>query len=325
MNLTQELTTEEMNSTQELTYDVVIMGGGFSGNSQARHLLLNIPNIKIAIIDPRSPIRTEKDLTVGESTVEIAADFLTKDLGLYEYLIENHAPKHGLSFHWPKNPKQTNTTDDYYNIWTNGLPPTEAFQLNRAKLEQDLLQMNRDMGAVFYRGKVVDFDLTPKDELHSIQVKLEDGKIDLKAKHLIDAAGRRFLIGKKTDNLIFDQQELYGINTGSSWVHVKGIDRSLMDDGYHPDTTLASHYYTTNHWFGHGHWMWMLPLGKSGKELSIGIVYHQNVIPTKEINTFDKFKAFLKANHTVLYNLIESSDECVDFHNLPRVEHKVRK
>ena len=318
-------TTQTMNSTQELTYDVVIMGGGFAGNAQARHLLLNIPNIKVAIIDPRPPERTVKDLTIGESTVEIAADFLMKELDLYEYLIENHAPKHGLSFHWPKNPNQTNTTDDYYNVWTNTIPPTEAFQLNRAKLEQDLLQMNRDMGAIFHRGRVLDFDLTSKDELHTIKVKLENGKIDLKAKHLIDASGRRFLIGKKTDNLIFDTEELYGINTGSSWVHVKGIDRTLMDDGYNPDTTLASRYYTTNHWFGEGHWIWMLPIGKSGKELSIGVVYHQNVIPTKDLNTFDKLKAFLKANHTLLYNLIESGDELVDFRNLPRLAHKSKK
>ncbi|MFN6565683.1 NAD(P)/FAD-dependent oxidoreductase [Dendronalium sp. ChiSLP03b] len=313
-----------MNSTQELVYDVVIMGAGFAGNCQARHLLLKIPNIKIAIIDPRSPERTTKDLKVGESTVEIAATFLSKELGLYEYLIENQAPKHGLSFHWPKDPNQTNSTDDYYNIWTNGLPPTESFQLNRAKFEQDLLQMNRNMGVTFYNGRVVDLDLTPKDELHTVEVKLKDGKINLKAKHVVDAAGRRFLIGQKTDNVILDPEELYGINTGSSWLHVKGIDRSIIDNGYHPDTSIASHYYTTNHWFGHGHWIWMIPLGKSGKELSIGVVYHKNVIPTQNINTDEKFKAFLKENHTLLYHLIESG-ECIDFNNLPRLAHKSRK
>jgi NADH dehydrogenase FAD-containing subunit len=39
---------------QEQVYDVVIMGAGFAGICQARHLLLNIPNLKIALIDPRS-------------------------------------------------------------------------------------------------------------------------------------------------------------------------------------------------------------------------------------------------------------------------------
>ena len=304
------------------TYDVVIMGAGWAGVCQARHLLLNVPDISVAIIDPRPPQRTVKDMKIGESTVEIAANFMMKDLGLYDYLIENHAPKHGLSFHWPKDPAQTKTVDDYFNVWSNGLPPTESFQLSRAKFEQDVLQMDRDMGAEFYQGRVVEIDLTPKDELHIVYVKLADSKIQLKAKHVVDAAGRRFLIGKRTDNLVFEPENLYGINTGASWVHVKNIDRSIViGDGYDPDNTLSSHYYTTNHWFGQGHWLWMLPLGKSGNELSIGVVHHKNVIPSKDLNTFDKFKAFLKANHTVLFDMVEAG-ECVDFHHLPRLAHK---
>jgi flavin-dependent dehydrogenase len=50
-----------MNNTQSQVYDVVIMGAGIAGVSQARHLLLNIPNIKVALIDPRPEERTEKD------------------------------------------------------------------------------------------------------------------------------------------------------------------------------------------------------------------------------------------------------------------------
>ncbi|MBD2342817.1 NAD(P)/FAD-dependent oxidoreductase [Anabaena subtropica] len=312
-----------MNPTQELVYDVVIMGAGFAGNCQARHLLLKNPNIKIAIVDPRSPERTAKDLKVGESTVEIGATFLSKELGLHEYLIENHSPKHGLNFHWAKNPDQTDSIDDYYHVG-NRTVPIDTFQLNRAKLEQDLLQMNRDMGAIFYNGRVVDVELTPKDELHTVQVKLEENQIDLKAKHLIDAAGRRFIIGKKTDNLIFDPEQLYGINTGSAWLRVKNIDRSIIDNGYHPNSSVASRFYATHHWFGHGHWIWMIPIDKQEKELSIGIVYHKNIIPSQEINTLEKFTNFLKANHAVVSNLIESG-ELVDFNHLPRLAHNSKK
>ena len=312
-----------MNSTQELVYDVVIMGAGFAGNCQARHLLLNIPNIKIAIVDPRSPERSTKDLKVGESTVEIGATFLAKELGLHEYLIENHSPKHGLNFHWAKNPNQTDAIGDYYHVG-NRTVAIDTFQLNRAKLEQDLLQMNRDMGATFYNGRVLDVELTPKDTLHTIKVKLSENQIELKAKHVIDAAGRRFIIGKKTDNLIFEPEELYGINTGSSWLRVKNIDRSIIDNGYHPTTSAASRYYATHHWFGHGHWIWMIPIGKQEKELSIGIVYHKNVIPSNEINTLEKFTNFLEANHGVVHTLIQSGD-LVDFNHLPKLAHNSKK
>jgi 2-polyprenyl-6-methoxyphenol hydroxylase-like FAD-dependent oxidoreductase len=103
-----------MSNTQSQEYDVVIMGAGFAGVCQARHLLLNIPDIKIALIDPRPEERTQKDLKIGESMVEVATLFVCKELGLYDYMIENHPPKAGLNFHWPKDPKKTENTDDYY-------------------------------------------------------------------------------------------------------------------------------------------------------------------------------------------------------------------
>lgn len=309
---------------QEQVYDVVIMGAGFAGICQARHLLLNIPNLKIALIDPRSLERSVKDLKIGESTVEITAIFLFKELGLYEYMIENHAPKYGLSFHWPKNPEKTQTPDDYFHIWMNRSPSIDSFHINRAKFEQDVLQMNREMGAEFYNGRVVDVELTPKDELHTVKVKLDQGEIELKAKHLIDTAGRRFIIGKKTDNLIFDPEQLYGINTGSSWLRVKNVDRSIYYDNYRPSNGGASRYYTTNHWFGHGHWIWMLPIDRNEKELSIGVVYHKNIIPLNQINTLDKFTSFLEANQTIVFNIIKSG-EIVDFHHLPRLAHNSKK
>jgi len=106
-----------MNKTQLQMYDVIIMGAGMAGVCQARHLLLNVPNIKIALVDPRSEERTEKDMKIGESTVEISTLLICKELGLYEYIIENHPPKFGLNFHWPKNPAQTEITNDYYHLW----------------------------------------------------------------------------------------------------------------------------------------------------------------------------------------------------------------
>ena len=325
MSATQtKVTTKPKNLTQSdiETYDVVIMGAGFAGVCQARHLMLNIPGIKVAIIDPRSPERDGNDLKVGESLVEITAIFLYKELGLLEYLIENHPPKYGLTFHWPKDSNGTQTIDDYHHIWVNGSPIIESFHLNRAKFERDVLKMNQKMGAHFYNGRVTDFDLTPEDELHTVQVKLGSENVVLKAKHLVDGAGRRFLIGKKTDNLIFDfnTEKLGGLNTGSAWLRIKNIDPKIFDKGYDPSLRGASRYYTTHHWFGKGHWLWMLPIDTEERELSIGITHHKKLIPSKDINTFEKVKSFLKANHSILGELIEGGD-LVDFHYLPRLAH----
>ena len=302
-------------------YDVVIMGAGFAGLCQARHLLLNVPNIKIALVDPRPAERTDKDLKIGESLIEVAAVFLCKELGLHDYLIENHTPKSGLNFHWSKEIDQTETLDDYYHVWANRQTAIPSFHLQRAKFEQDLLQMNRKMGATFYNGRVVDVELSPGDELKTVDIKLGSEKIALRAKHVIDAAGRKFLIGKKTDNLLFGAENLLGVNNGGAWLRVKNIDRTIFHDGYHPEGSSNSHYYATNHFFGHGHWLWMIPIEKESQELSIGIIQHHEIIPSQEIGDRDKFCDFLRANHSLLGKLVDSG-EVVDFHHLPRLAHK---
>lgn len=309
---------------QEQEYDVVIMGAGFAGNCQARHLLLKNPELKIALIDPRPEVRTNKDLKIGEATVEVSSMFLFRELGLYEYLIENHVPKQGLHFHWCKEPAKTDSFDDYHSLWNPLNPAIPSFQLERAKFERDLLKMNQDLGIIFYNGRVVDVDLIPGDEVNRVKVKLEGQEIELQAKHLIDAAGRRFIIGRKTDNLIFDPEKLFNLKTGSAWMRIKNVDRTIFHDGYDPTGGVASHYYATNHFFGHGYWIWMLPIDKQSQELSIGIVHHHDTISASKINQKEKFSSFLQQNQSLLYRLIESG-EAVDFHYLPRIAHTSKK
>jgi flavin-dependent dehydrogenase len=309
-----------MQTTQNKEYDVLIMGAGFAGLCQARHLMLKIPNIKVALVDPRPEQRTDKDLKIGESTIEIAALFLAKELGLHDYLIENHAPKQGLNFHWPKNPAKTETIDDYYHAGSNRQVPIPSFQINRSKFEQDLLKMDKAMGINFYNGQVVDVDLTPGDAIKTVKIKVGDERMELQAKHVIDAAGRKFIIGRKTDNLLFGPENLMGLNTGSAWVRVKNVDRTIFHSGYDPLNASTSHYYSTNHYFGEGHWLWMIPIDTQTMELSIGVIHHHDVINSTQVNSREKFHDFLRNNHQILANIIDSG-EAVDFHYWPRISH----
>ncbi len=308
-----------------LEYDVVIMGAGYAGVCQARHLLLKVPNIRIAIIDPRSEDPSEVKHRPGESTLEAASMFLFSELGLHDYLLEQHTHKAGLNWHWPKDVDKTESLDDYYNIWVNRQLTIPSFHLNRLKFDLDLLEMNKQMGAHFYNGRVVDLDLTPGDELNSVKVKLHDDYIQLKAKHLIDAAGRKFIIGRKTDNLLLNPKELpVNIKPSSGWVLVKNVDRSIFDNSVYSTETLESRYYATNHWMGKGHWLWMIPVDTQTKELSVGLIHHPDVIPSELVNTKDKFYAFIEANHNLLYQLLKSGEH-IEFNYWPKIAHTSKK
>ena len=303
-------------------FDVVIMGAGFAGLCQARHLMLNVPGLRIALIDPRVGDGSDGDYKVGESTVEISSMFLYKDLGLYEYLIDNHPPKYGLNFHWPKDGAKTSELDDYHHIWTNRQPELPSFQINRARLERDLLQMVCDQGVEFIRGKVADFELGEGDVRHQVEVKAADSgeMISISGEHLIDAAGRKFLIGRKTDNLITESEQLCDLRTGSGWLRVENVDRDLFHSGYDPHNGVASHFYGTNHFLGKGHWIWMIPIDRESRTVSFGVVHHLSTIDSDQLRTKEKFLNFVESNHEFVSKLI-ASGEIADFKYLPRLTH----
>jgi len=290
------------------SFDVVIVGSGIGGAWQARHLMLKIPGIRVAIVDPRDEDDILPVKKIGESMVEIASMFAYKELGLHEYLVENHSPKFGLNFHWPRHPDKTDTIDDYYSIWTNRNPEISAFQLHRGTFEADMLRMNQEMGAVFFHGRAVDLDLNEGTQQNVVHVDGPCGKVQLKCDHLIDAAGRSFLVGRRTDNVVRDPETMWGLKNGSAWVRVDNVDRSLFHDGHDPECVTTSHYYGTNHYFGHGHWLWMIPIKRNSRCLSIGVMFHHDEIDPKSLSTEEKFVEFLRTNHNMLYKMVKSGD-----------------
>jgi flavin-dependent dehydrogenase len=304
-------------------HDVVIMGAGFAGVTLARHLLLREPGLRIALIDPRGADRDDNDLKVGESMVEIASLFVGKELGLVDYLIEHHTPKAGLNFHWPRDGRRTDTLADYFSVWSAANPTVASYHMNRAKLERDILAMDIAMGAEFHHGHVVDLELNSGGRPHRVTVKLKSGaELVLSARHLVDAGGRRFLIGRRTANLIEAPGEIFRLRNASSWVRVRGADRSIFDAGLYADRASTSRYYATNHFLGWGHWCWMIP--SAHDELSIGVVYHKDRIPERSLCRREQLLDFWRANHRILGRLVDSGHP-IDFQWRRQIAYRSRR
>src|SRR5438105_2622933 len=76
----------------DFEYDVVIIGGAFSGAATALMLKRKRPDARVLIIEKTA----EFDRKVGESTTEVSSCYMTKILGLTHYLGHHQLAKQGL-------------------------------------------------------------------------------------------------------------------------------------------------------------------------------------------------------------------------------------
>src|SRR6266481_9250537 len=89
-------------ASKEVNYDVAIIGGALAGAATAILLLREQPNLRVLIIEKSSVFGRR----VGEATVEISGYFLSRVLGLTQYLNEAHLVKQGMRF-WFSNHRTT--------------------------------------------------------------------------------------------------------------------------------------------------------------------------------------------------------------------------
>ena len=121
--------------------DVAIVGGGIAGTLLARQLRARLPDLRITVFERGH----SASFKVGESTVEIAAHYLVRRQGLAQYLYENHLPKNGIRYFFD-GPKRDVPLTEMSELGTINLPFHAAFQLDRARLETDLIEMCRSEG-----------------------------------------------------------------------------------------------------------------------------------------------------------------------------------
>src|ERR1041384_2581913 len=78
----------------DFDYDVVIIGGAFSGAATALMLKRQHRAARVLIIEKTA----EFDRKVGESTTEVSSCYMTRILGLTSYLGHEQLAKQGLRF-----------------------------------------------------------------------------------------------------------------------------------------------------------------------------------------------------------------------------------
>ena len=255
-------------------YDVIILGGAFSGASTAVLLKRELPHLRVLIIERREKF----DKKVGESTSEVAGCFLTRVLHQASYLSAHHVNKHGLRLWFCKN-----VDDDPFHCTEIGprfqsrLP---TYQLDRSKLDEHILAQAVALGCTLERPATVkEVHLSESGDQPQSVIYLNGSgvKIQSTASWVLDASGKAAMLSRK---LGLHQRLGQEHPTSALWTRYRNVNDvdSAATRAQHASfirSVWAPRSVATNHLMGDGWWCWLIPLSDS--TLSVGIVWDYTV------------------------------------------------
>src|ERR1043166_518870 len=165
-------------------YDVVIIGGAFSGPATAMMLKRKRPEARVLIIEKNAAF----DRKVGESTTEVSSCYMTRILGLAHYLGHHQLAKQGLRLWFSRRPDQR--FDDCVEVGTRYQSRLPSFQVDRAKLDSHMLDLAVNAGCELWRpAKVTSFELND-GRGQTVNAVVDGGQRTATCRWIVDATGR---------------------------------------------------------------------------------------------------------------------------------------
>lgn len=297
----------------ERRLDVAIVGGGMAGALLARQLKRAVPALSIGVFEKA----TERSYKVGESLVEIAANHLVRRHRLSGYLYENHLPKNGLRYFFDDETCSTPLTE-MSEVGPINLPFHPAFQIDRARLETDLLQMIEALGVETRIGvRVEDVELGEGGAAHRFTVRGPDGEERRECRWLVDASGRAGVVAKLRDLRVPEAEH----RIGSVWARFSGVADAdeLGCDMWRGRVRHSARRLSTMHFWYPGYWFWVIPL--RGGITSVGLT--GAVTRDREMRTAEGFRAFLR-RHRGIEQLVADA-EMVDCGSYSQIAYGTRR
>lgn len=253
-----------------MDYDVVVIGGAFSGAATALVLKRRCPNARILIVEKT----TAFDRKVGESTTEISSCYMTRILGLTQHLGHHHIVKQGLRLWFSRHREQA--FDDCVEVGARYGARLPGFQVDRATLDSHMLDQAVKAGCELSRpAKVTELELAGSQGQRLV---VSDGNEQraIRARWVIDATGRAAFISRKLG--YFRPNTEHPIN--AVWARFTGTndwDSYELREKFpaFANACRTSRSWATNHLMGYGWWCWIIPL--QGGDVSAGVVYDSRI------------------------------------------------
>ena len=283
--------------------DVLVMGGGATGQLAAAYLHLRFPDLRVAVVEGPHKNRP----IVGESLVEVSVDFLL-ELGLGAYLVENHYPKYGLTYYFKSD--INNPADRTYIVdEIPTAPPILSFQINRFTLDAEVRRRNAENGVELIDGTVAAVELNTNgsiDARNAVTVQDAHGqRHTLTAHWLIDATGRNRFLAKhlQLQEKVKEQKDVF-------WFRLANFNPEILSQIHALKKVHRNYvpYFATHHFFGKGNWIWYIPMRSPENVplVSIGITYRKDVYPHGEIHNMEQFLECVGREHPMLVELVRT-------------------
>ncbi|MEM9462285.1 MAG: NAD(P)/FAD-dependent oxidoreductase [Myxococcota bacterium] len=178
--------------------DVVIIGGGPGGSTLGCYLSKQgISNVLFeAAIHPRPHVG--ESLVTSTTRIFQDIDFLTT------MEREGFVRKYGASWHPPT--KNAELAIEFSEFPQEGIEQDYTYHVDRARFDSLLLKHASELGTEVYQGTEVKDVLLDGDRVCGVKVAIAGHTVDVKARIVVDASGRRGVLGRKFKLLQTDPQ-----------------------------------------------------------------------------------------------------------------------
>jgi len=233
--------TETTIDEQEFDADVIVIGGGPAGATVGAYL--GRAGHKVMVLERDIHPREH----VGESLVP-ATNIVTHDLGFWEKLESSQfVKKPGATWTGTEGKVGSQFVVTFADVPQNIPNPEYTYHVDRAAFDAMYLRHASELGAEVIQGISVVKVLFDGDRAVGVRVRLLGREFDLRSRYVVDASGRRCLIGKQLG--IWEKDKQFNQFAIYSWF--KGVNPPSPET----EEYIHIHFLPVNRG-----WVWHIPI-----------------------------------------------------------------